>query len=160
MMSKLGIARQIAAVGAHVAREHVTKPMAVRPTDVPRGPQALTAEWLTAVLWKQVPGAHVVAFTLGEAHSGTTARGRIELTYDSAGQAAGLPACVWFKATPTLTTRLVTGVTGAAQNEGRFYIQIRPGLELLSPLGYHAAADPTSGRTFVLIEDIGTHRHA
>lgn len=159
-MSKLGIARQIATVGAHVAREHVTKPMAVRLTDVPRGPQALTAEWLTAALCNQVPGAHVVAFTLGEAHSGTTARGRIELTYDSAGQAAGLPASVWFKATPTLTTRLVSGLTEASQNEGRFYIQIRPDLELLSPQGYHAAADPSSGRTFVVIEDVGRTRNA
>jgi phosphotransferase family enzyme len=159
-MSKLSIATRVAAVAGHVAREHMTKPMATTSTDVPRGPEAITKEWLTAVLCGDAPGAQVTGFAFGEKSAGSTSRGRIELTYNQAGQAAGLPQSVWFKSTPTLLTRLVSGLTGASENEGRFYTQIRPGLNLLAPQGYHGAADPASGRSIVLIEDIGRTRGA
>jgi hypothetical protein len=158
--AKLSIARRVAAVAAHVAAERLVKPTALIATDTPRGPEAITNEWLTAVLCRTTPGACVTGFEFGEKTVGSTSRGRIELSYDPTGVAAGLPASVWFKSTPTLLTRLISGLTGASENEGRFYTQIRPGLKLLAPNGFHGAAHPRSGRTIVLIEDIGRTRRA
>jgi hypothetical protein len=158
--AKLDIAARVASVAVHVAGERLAKPTATVGTDVPRGPDAFTEEWLTAVLCRTTPGARVTGFEFGEKHVGSTSRGRIELSYDPAGGAAELPPSVWFKSTPTLLTRLISGLTGASENEGRFYTQIRPGLKLLAPNGFHGAAHSRSGRTVVLIEDIGRTRGA
>ena len=160
LASKLKLATQVAEVGAHVVRERLKKPVATIASDVPGGPGAITSEWLTAVLCGDVPGARVTSFAFGERHVGSTSRGRIELTYNRTGQAAGLPQSVWFKSTPTFLTRLLSGLTGASQNEGRFYTQVRPGLKLLAPTGFHGGAHQRSGRTIVLIEDIGRTRGA
>jgi hypothetical protein len=157
--AKLRITARVATLVAHVAAERLAKPTATIATDIPRGPEAITNEWLTAVLCRARPGARVTGFEFGEKHVGSTSRGRIELSYDATG-AAGLPASIWFKSTPTLLTRLISGLTGASENEGRFYTQVRPSLELLAPNGFHGAADPRSGRTIVLVEDIGRTRGA
>jgi hypothetical protein len=159
-LTKRGLAGRMARIGSHVIRERVNKPKAVTLSDVPRDPSAMTPEWLTQVLCRDVPGARVSSFRVSDASSGSTSRGRLELTYAGAEPGADLPASVWFKASPSLTSRLVTGLTGAAANEGRFYTQIRPGLRLLAPRGYYGDAHPESGRSIVMIEDLGRTRGA
>jgi hypothetical protein len=67
---------------------------------------------------------------------------------------------VWFKASPTFTTRMVTGLTGAARNEGLFSTRVRAGLDLLAPHGYHGGADAASWRSIVLLEDLARTRGA
>ena len=78
--AKLDIAARVATVAAHVAAERLAKPTATVGTDVPRGPEAITQEWLTAVLCRAAPDARVTSFEFGEKHVGSTSRGRIELS--------------------------------------------------------------------------------
>jgi hypothetical protein len=150
----------MARVAGHVVHERLTRPVAHAASDVPTGPAAFTTQWLTAVLCRDTPGARVMGFNVTDTSHGSTWRGRIELTYDVAGQAAGLPSSLWFKTSPTFTTRMVTGLTGAARNEGLFYTRVREGLDLLAPYGYHAGADAASCRSIVLLEDLTRTRGA
>ena len=65
-------------------------------SDLPQSYEAITPEWLTAVLCKNTPGAHVRSFALGPRDEGTTSRRRIvNIEYDDAGRAAGLPSSVF-----------------------------------------------------------------
>lgn len=159
-MNRTQLVARMARVAGHVVHERLTRPVAHTASDVPTGPAAFTTEWLTAVLCRNTPGARVVGFNVADTSSGSTVRGRVELTYDAAGQAAGLPSSLWFKASPTFTTRMVTGLTGAARNEGLFYTRVRAGLNLLAPYGYHAGADAASCRSIVLLEDLARTRGA
>ncbi|MEA2170808.1 MAG: hypothetical protein QOF76_4108, partial [Solirubrobacteraceae bacterium] len=148
-MGKAQMAGRMVAVAGHVAREKLTRPVARGAEDVPRGPDAFSEEWLSAVL-----GAPVTGFRVVDQSDGSTSRGRIELTGE------GVPDSLWFKSSPSFVTRMVTGLTGAAMNEGRFYTEVRPGLEMLAPKGYHGAADPSSCRSIVLVEDLERTRGA
>jgi hypothetical protein len=159
-MNRPQLAARMARVAGHVVHERLTRPVAHTASDVPTGPAAFTTEWLTAVLCRDAPGAGVVGFNVADMSQGSTLRGRVELTYDAAGQAAGLPSSLWFKASPTFTTRMVTGLTGAARNEGLFYTRVRATLDLLAPYGYHGGADAPSCRSIVLLEDLARTRGA
>src|SRR5690606_6774983 len=106
-------------------------------SDVPASVHAITAEWLTAVLCRGHPGAHVTGFEIEFSSSGTQARHRIRLDYDEAGRAAGLPATVFTKSLPSFVTRMVAGFNGQARVEASFYSQVRPRLEIEAPKGYH-----------------------
>src|SRR5690606_4144234 len=75
---------------------------ATQPTDIPVSYEAMTPEWLTHVLCRGHAGAKVVDFSLGEVDNGSSNRRRIFLTYNAAGQAAGLPASVFCKASHVL----------------------------------------------------------
>ncbi|MDP1631248.1 MAG: aminoglycoside phosphotransferase family protein [Caulobacter sp.] len=150
----------LARVGAHLAWEAVTRPVARRLEDVPRRIEAITAEWLTAVLCGGAPGAEVTAFAFGPGSSGTSVRRQIRLTYNAAGAAAGLPATLFAKSTPTALTRLVNGFSGTTAVEALFYARLRPELTLEAPTGYHSAYSLTSYRSIHLLEDLVATRQA
>ncbi|HTK65503.1 MAG TPA: aminoglycoside phosphotransferase family protein [Pseudonocardia sp.] len=160
-MSKLNMVRQIGSLAGHVLAEKV-RPH--RPTDlsqVPASPDHLTTEYLTAALCARVPGAQVTGFTIGGGSDGSTSRAALTVTYNDAGTAAGLPAEVFTKATPKLTSRLITVPSGALFTEERFYNSIQPELgDLETPTGYHAAVDLASGRSMFLLENIAVTRGA
>jgi len=159
-MSKGGIVVKMAAYAGHVALERRRKSVATMLHEIPSGPSALTKEWLTAALCRQNPGARVTGFDVAGGSAGTTSRELLEIHHNEAGQAAGLPSTVFSKATPTWTSRLVCGLTGAAMSECRFYMEVRPELDVSGPIAYHAAADPASGRSIILLEDVPRTRGA
>ncbi|MFB9269741.1 aminoglycoside phosphotransferase family protein [Bradyrhizobium erythrophlei] len=141
-------------IGGRVAFERLVRPKARRRDDVPCSPGAITAEWLTAVLCDKVPGAVVTGVEVKPFSAGTHERHRLVVTYNEQGRRAGLPGSMFTKSLPSVVTRMIGGFNGTARAEGRFYMQLRPQLEIEAPVGYHAAFDPRSFASILLLEDL------
>jgi aminoglycoside phosphotransferase (APT) family kinase protein len=141
-------------IGGHVAFERLVQPKARRRDDVPCSPGAITPEWLTAVLCDKVPGAVVTGVEVKPASAGTHERHRLVVTYNEQGRRADLPASMFTKSLPSVVTRMIGGFNGTARAEGRFYMQLRPQLEIEAPVGYHAAFDTRSYASILLLEDL------
>jgi hypothetical protein len=127
---------------------------AISASDIPTSYDAITPEWFTNVLCADTPGAKVTSFRLGPADDGSTNRRQIVLTYNQAGQDAGLPASVFSKASHALINRLNLGLCGAAHGEKMFYTRIRGLLDIEAPRAYYADYDPQSFASIVLLEDL------
>lgn len=153
LLAKLKVASTMAEIGAHVIWEQLTKPMPTDIRQIPPSVESLTRAWLTAALCARHPGAEVVRFDLGAVSQGTTSRRSLTITYNEAGQRAGLPTLLFAKATPRFTSRLVC-ISGATVNEAGFYNHVRPELAVEAPVAYYAAASAHSGRSMLLFEDI------
>ena len=127
---------------------------------VPSSVDALTPEWWTAVMCAGAPGARVTAHAIVDGSSGTHARHRHALTYNDEGTKAGLPTTVFTKSLPDLVTRMIGGYNGTARAEGRFYVRIRPALDINAPFGYHAAFDRDTFAGITVMEDIASTKNA
>ncbi len=150
--------RTRARIGAHVVWDLLARPKALTAQDVPWGVGALTAQWLTAVLGRDIAHAQVESFELGTGDAGSSVRRQLHVTWNAAGRAAGLPERLFTKATPTLLTRLSSGM--AAAGERRFYEHIRPELEIEAPNLFHSGYDRASGRSIHIFDDIATTKGA
>lgn len=123
------------------------------PDDIPISYEAISDDWLTAILCAQVPGAKVVGHRLDLADDGTNNRRRIFLDYNEAGEAAGLPASVFCKATHGLNNRLMLGHSGAILCETTFYNHARAMLDIEAPRAWIARYDPVSFNSILVFED-------
>jgi len=141
-------------IGGRVAYERLVRPKARQHDDVPCSPDAITTEWLTAVLCDTVPGAVVTEVEVERASAGTHERHRLLLSYIAPGRRAGLPGSMFTKSLPSVVTRMIGGFNGTARAEGRFYMQLRPQLGIEAPAGYHAAFDPRTFASILLLEDL------
>jgi Phosphotransferase enzyme family len=141
-------------IGGRVAFERLVRPKARQRDDVPCSPDAITAEWLTAVLCDGVPGAAVTKVEVKPASAGTHERHRLVLTYNEEGRRAGLPGSIFTKSLPSVVTRMIGGFNGTARVEGQFFMQLRPQLEIEAPIGYHAASDRRTFAAILLLEDL------
>ncbi len=141
-------------IGGHIARERLSQYRPVDAAQVPPSADAITPEWLTAVLCKNHPGARVISVEPADGSAGTSSRRRIRIVYNAAGIQAGLPATLYTKSTPQWTQRMVLGLANVIQGEAGFFSQVRPLLKIEAPWGYHAACDPVSWRSLTLMEDI------
>lgn len=147
-------------IAGHLAKDRLVRPRAVTLEDVPTSVASITPAWLTAALCPPESGANVLDFSVVGSSSGTHQRHRLALTYDEAGREAGLPSAVFVKSLPTLVTRMMGGYNGTARVEGRFYLDLRPQLDIEAPFGYHSAFDRRSLAGVNLIEDIVATRQA
>jgi len=138
-----------------VVRDRLRPPL---PTNDPRvtpiSAEAITPEWLSGVLCTRSPGARVVDVRVSGGDDGTSSRRAIEVAYNDAGIAAGLPTKLFSKSTATFGSRLLLGLTGIAEGEAVFYNHARPGLQLRSPHAYYSSFDPKTYRSLVLLEDL------
>src|ERR1700752_1452004 len=154
----MGASRAIALaalkIGGRVAFERLVRPKARRPEDVPCSPDAITPEWLTAVLCQKVPEAIVTGVVVKPASAGTHERHQLIISYNEAGRRTGLPGSIFPKSLPSVVTRMIGGFNGPARGEGRFYMQLRPQLEIEAPVGYHAASDRKPYASILLLEDM------
>jgi aminoglycoside phosphotransferase (APT) family kinase protein len=141
-------------IGGRVAFERLVRPKARQRDDVPCSPGAITTEWLTAVLCDKVPGAVVTQVEVKPASAGTHERHRLVVAYNERGRRAGLPGSMFTKSLPSVVTRMIGGFNGTARAEGRFYMQLRPQLEIEAPVAYHAAFDPQTFASILLLEDL------
>ena len=141
-------------IGGRVAFERLVRPKARRAEDVPCSPDAITPEWLTAVLCRNVPDAVVTGVDVKPASAGTHERHQLIVSYNEAGRQAGLPRSMFTKSLPSVVTRMIGGFNGTARVEGRFYMQLRPQLDIEAPLGYHAASDRQTFASILLLEDM------
>ena len=131
-------------MAVHTIWDYLTRPVARTIDDVPWCAEAISPEWLTAVLCGGVEGARVVSVEVCGGDQGSSVRRQLKAAYNNEGKRAGLPENLFCKTTPTVLTRLATGLSAAG--EGRFYRQIRPELNIEAPICYHSAWDRNSGR--------------
>jgi Phosphotransferase enzyme family len=158
--TKAAAARRVARVLFAEARKRVGESRPLSAEEVPRSPEEIDAQWLTAVLCARAVGACVTSVHTGGGSSGTTTRRALELSYNHAGTAAGLPTRVFAKCTTTLAQRLMLGLGGFLHGEPGFYTLVRPDLALEAPMGYFGAVDRHSWHSIVLIEDVAATRGA
>jgi thiamine kinase-like enzyme len=124
--------------------------------------EEITPAWLTSALVPALapaPGsesgnAEVVGLRLGEADEGTSSRRRIHLTWNDAGQRAGLPASVFCKSTFHLENRYIIGMNGGIAAEATFYNTVRPKLPIVAPEALFSRYDPASLNSLIIMRDI------
>ncbi len=150
--------RTRARIAAWSIWDNHVNPLATHPDDVPWHGAALTAEWLTAVLAAETPGAEVTHFEIVGGDDGSSVRRRLHLDWNTAGQLAGLLYALFTKMTPTLATRLSAGI--AATSEGRFLTELLPHLDVEAPICFHSARSEASGRSIHVMEDLGITKGA
>ena len=149
---------QTARLAAEVGRELIAPTRPTSPDEVPPSVGALNAGWLTAALCSEVPGAVVDEFEVLGRSVGTSARTALRVGYNAAGRQAGLPTRIFVKTAGSFRQRLMLMLGGLAESETIFFQQIRPELERLrSPRAYHAASDPRTFRSIVVMEDLRSH---
>lgn len=135
--------------------EQVKQPKARTLDDVPGTYEAITAEWLTAVLCRNAPGAAVTEFRVTDRSDGSSNRARIYLTYNAAGQAAGLPATVFCKGSMLMKNRVLQGLCSGYRGETMLFQKVRDQLGIETPQHIHAACDPTSYAYIIVMKDLG-----
>jgi hypothetical protein len=115
---------------------------------------AITATELTKAVAADVPGAQVESVSVERVSKGTSDRVRLALTWNKAGQEAGLPISLFAKGTATtLTSRMMLSAFGLNEYETRFYNQIYPEVaEMTVPM--YIARSGRGGRYLVVMEDI------
>lgn len=145
-------------MAVHTIWDHLTRPIARTIDDVPWCAEAISPDWLTAVLCREVAGARVVSVEISGGDQGSSVRRWLKAAYNEAGRNAGLPENLFCKTTPTVLTRLATGLSAAG--EARFYRLIRPELKIEAPRCYHSAWDRNSGRSVHLFNDLIATRAA
>jgi hypothetical protein len=145
-------------MAVHTIWDHITRPIANTMEDVPWSAEAISSDWLTAVLCSGIPGARVTSVEICGGDQGSSVRRQLAVTYNEEGQNAGLPKNLFCKTTPTVLTRLATGLSAAG--EARFYRHIRPELNIEAPVCYHSAWDRDSGRSVHLFNDVVTEKAA
>ena len=136
----------------HTIWDHIVRPMAETIDDVPWSAEAISSGWLTAILCGGVPGARVTSVEILGGDQGSSVRRQLKVAYNEEGKNAGLPENLFCKTTPTVLTRLATGLSAAG--EARFYRQIRSELNIEAPICYHSAWDRNSGRSVHLFNDV------
>ena len=144
----------MAQIGSSVMWENLinVRPKSIR--EVPPSAESLTPEWLTATLCKNHPNAKVISVSLGAESSGSTNRRAFSVTYNEAGQAAGLPTHLFDKCASGFKTRLMMHQCGTLVNEYEFYAKIRPELDVEIPVVYSARIDRGRWRMALILEDI------
>jgi hypothetical protein len=147
-------------IAVQVLRERVRPQLARAIDDVPSSVDVLTPEWWTAVMCAGHPDARIVGFDVMGSSAGTHQRHRFMLRYNDAGHAARLPMAVFTKTLPNVLTRMIGGYNGTARAEGRFYREIRAGINIEAPEGYHTAFDRRTLAGINVLEDIVTTRGA
>ncbi len=126
----------------------------VDPRQLPYSFEAITAQWLTAILCADHPGAEVKDFDLDRPDDGFSNRRRIFLQYNEVGDEAGLPRSVFCKACHDLPTRLAFALTGCGATEVDFYNQVSPALTMELPTAYYARYDSNTCNMLLMMKDL------
>ncbi|WP_280242177.1 phosphotransferase [Nocardia abscessus] len=144
-------------LGGHVLAERIFRRKVV---EIPMKKREVDAQWLTAVLAAEHPGAEVESFEIVDASVGTTSRWKATVSYNEAGRKAQLPEHLFAKTTSTFTQRLTQYLAHALPGEPGFFQHLRPELNIEAPHGYFGAADLRTGRSLTLLEDISVTKQA
>jgi hypothetical protein len=141
-------------IRGHVDREHRELQEGIRARqlgDPVPSVDAMSAEWLTAALRTRWPDATVEDFRVEPVSEGTHHRHRVHLDVTGGDDA---PTSLFTKSPPTLEVRMISGITGHARAEGRFFQQIRPELQIEAPECYASWFDRDSAAALHLLEDL------
>jgi Ecdysteroid kinase-like family len=112
----------------------------------------LTRDGVQRMLSGGVAGAELTAMTAVQRHEGMTDRNVLDLEWNEVGRSAGLPDAVFAKVTPDGPyLRETLSLLHMAENEVRFYNEIRPEIPDIAPEAYYARNYP-GGRFIILME--------
>ena len=146
---------RIAEITAAYEAERATPPGKVTRADqLPLAYEDITPEWLTRVLAAKAPGARASALSLGPEDSGSASRRKIAVTWNQAGQDAGLPDRLFCKSTFELPNRIVLGVSGGAFGGTVFLRDIRPHYAIEAPVCHFAGYNPETINSIIIMTDI------
>ena len=153
-----GLTLRKAEIGLHARLDALRNPIARAATDIPWHWEAITAEWMTATLCRDVPGAEITGIVPAEGSVGTSTRQAFDLLLNDTARAAGVPARVFTKSTPMLKQRLLLG--NCLFGEVGFYRDFRPRIDMEAPQGYWACVANRSLRSMIVMEDVVATRQA
>lgn len=146
---------RIEEITAAFEAEHENHPGKVtRADELPLAYEDITPEWLTAVLGGNTPGAKALALALGPPDIGSSSRRKIAVSWNQAGQDAGLPDRLFCKSTFELPNRIVLGISGGALGETVFLRDIRPHYDIEAPVCYFAGYNPATINSIIVLRDI------
>lgn len=146
----------IEAIRAAAEADESQRPLAFESGDVPWAIEAVTPQWLDASLGEGAGKAKILDARVEGASSGTSVRGSIALML-----ADGSERHLFAKTYPTFEHRIANILSGTAEAEGRFYLELRDGLDIESPAGAFWAWDNSRlYRAIVIVEDIAWSRQA
>lgn len=120
--------------------------------DIPLTYEAITPQWLTAILASTYPGIAVESFTLDTVDEGTSSRRRIFLQYPK--PAADWPKSVFCKGTQSLESRYILGMNNGIAAEVNFYNLVRPQLPIEAPRSIYANYDRQSFNSIIVMQDM------
>jgi Ecdysteroid kinase-like family len=124
------------------------------PTRGPWRSTDITAGWLTAHLARHVPGAVAMSAAPLDGTTGTTDRRRLRVTWNEAGERAGLPNNLFIKSTPlSAKNRCMVGPLDMAVNEVRFYKSAAAELGGAVPTARYAYAG-MGARFLIVLDDV------
>lgn len=155
-VSNVALVSEVVRLSAHTAWDRLRQPVPRLARDIPHAVEAITSEWLTAVLCGAHSAVHVAAIDPGPVSAGSSVRRRLGLRYDApAGtDTASLPARIFVKTSGRLLNRLMLGLSRTIEIEAQAYRHVRPLLDVEAPRCLHAAFDLRSGRQVVVLEDL------
>jgi hypothetical protein len=124
--------------------------------DGPYRSSDITAALLETTIAKDTPDAKVAELRLAAGHDGMTSRTKWDIRWNAPGRAAGLPNSIFAKTTPDAPyLRETLSMLHMAENEVRFYNQLRSEVPEIAPRPYLARSYP-GGRFIILLETLET----
>lgn len=112
----------------------------------------ISSHWLHEALSTRFPGAAVTGFAVEKILHGTATKAKLRLDY-APGSAAGAPETLWIKAGMEEHSAFMATI-GIYEHEAQFYRDLSARLSLAAPDCFYAAAEPSSRRGVLLLEDL------
>lgn len=137
-----------------VKRESTLQHIARKREDLPASYDLIEPEWFSSILCGEAPCAEVIAFTAQAADDQNKGHVRVTLQYNDAGVRAGLPPAVFCKDTQNLSYRIACATADLQRGEVHFYNSLADNLTVKIPFCYHAAFDPQSYNSIIVLEDL------
>lgn len=123
--------------------------------DVPWSMESISRQWIENTFAREGAG-EIVDVTISQGSSGTSVRGPIRIERRAPSSVQKLFA----KTYPAFEHRVANILSETAQAEGRFYMEIRPHLDIEVPQGAFWGEDAANFRSIVIIEDIADLKQA
>jgi hypothetical protein len=121
------------------------------PLRIPDSPVAITPAWLSAAVQGLAPGARATSVELVDAHSGTTGRARLNVTWEP----GDLPSAIFAKLAPTDPLQRAMAVeTGMGAREARFYRELAEDVPVRVPRPIWSRWTGDRRAYIMLIEDL------
>lgn len=120
---------------------------------IPDSPKAITPTWLSAAVQAVAPGARASSVEVVDAHSGTTGRARLEVTWEH----GELPSAIFAKLAPTDPIQRAMAVeTGMGAREARFYREVAAEVPVRVPRPIWSLWTRDRRAYIMLLEDLET----
>lgn len=121
--------------------------------EIPDNPDAISADWLSAAVQRVAPGASAGSVEVVDAHSGTTGRARLRVSWER----GDLPPTVFAKLAPVDPLQRAMAVeTGMGAREARFYRDLASDVPVRVPRPYGSWWTEDRRAYVMLTEDLAS----